>query len=154
MEDGRLIEPPVALCEVQGYAFAAYGAIAALARRLGRHDEAVEWEQAAERIRANFLREFWWPEEQTFYLALDGEKRPARVMSSNAGQVLWTGIVPPEWAKGVVERLMAPDMYTERGMRTLSPRAGPYNPMSDHNDPVVPPGPARRAAGSARYGPQ
>ena len=152
MEDGRLIEPPVALCEVQGYAFAAYGAIAALARRLGRHDEAVEWEQAAERIRANFLREFWWPEEQTFYLALDGEKRPARVMSSNAGQVLWTGIVPPEWAKGVVERLMAPDMYTEWGIRTLSSRAVRYNPMSYHNGSVWPHDTALVGAGFARYG--
>src|SRR5260221_13064287 len=98
MEDGRLIEPPVALCEVQGYAFAAYGAIAALARRLGRHDEAVEGEQAAEGIRANFLREFWWPEEQTFYLARVGEKRAARVISPTAGQVLGTGTLPRESA--------------------------------------------------------
>jgi glycogen debranching enzyme len=150
--DGTLAAPPIALCEVQGYAYAAYQAMSYLANRLGKQQEAMEWEQAAERLQASFLRQFWWPEERVFYLALDGEKRPCQVVSSNAGQCLWTGIVPPDWADVMASRLMEADMYTNWGIRTLSSRAVRYNPMSYHNGSVWPHDSALVGAGFARYG--
>ena len=149
--DGNLAPPPIALCEVQGYAYAAYLAMAYLAGRLGKHDEAREWERHAETLRAKFLRQFWWEDEHLFYLALDGEKRPCKVVSSNAGQCLWTGIVPDELADGMVSRLMSRDMYTEWGIRTLSSHAARYNPMSYHNGSVWPHDTALAGAGFARY---
>jgi glycogen debranching enzyme len=149
---GALVEPPVALCEVQGYAYAAYRAMDYLAGRLERPDEGQRWLQAAGRLRENFLKQFWWPEEHVFYLALDGQKRSCAVVSSNAGQCLWTGIVPEEHAEAMVNRLMCPDMYTEWGIRTLSSQAVRYNPMSYHDGSVWPHDTALVGAGFARYG--
>lgn len=151
-EDGRLARAPIALCEAQGYAYAAYRAMEYLAGRLGKPAEAPRWAGAAERLRARFLESFWWPEEEVFYLALDGLKRPCKVVSSNAGQCLWSGIVPDDWAQAMVERLLQPDMYTEWGIRTLSDRAVRYNPMSYHNGSVWPHDTALVGAGFARYG--
>jgi glycogen debranching enzyme len=150
--DGTPAKPPIALCEVQGYAYAAYQAVSYLAGRLGRHEVSKAWRTVAEHLQARFLDGFWWPEEHACYLALDGEKRPCKVLSSNAGQVLWTGILPREWAQGVVDRLMQDDMYTGWGIRTLSSRAARYNPMSYHNGSVWPHDTALVGAGFARYG--
>ncbi len=150
--DGTLATPPIALCEVQGYAYAAYREMGYLATRMGRPEEAAVWERAADRLREAFLQRFWWEEEHAFYLALDGQKQPCKVMSSNAGQCLWTGIVPPEWADAMVSRLMAEDMYTGWGIRTLSTTAASYNPMSYHNGSVWPHDTALLGAGFARYG--
>ena len=152
--DGQLAHPPIALCEVQGYAYAAYLAMRYLARRLGLLEEAAQWEITARRHREHFLRSFWWPEEDCFYMALDGEKRPCNVVSSNAGQCLWTGIVPDDQADAMIARLMRDDMYTEWGIRTLSTTAQRYNPMSYHNGSVWPHDTALVAAGFARYGHQ
>jgi glycogen debranching enzyme len=151
-QDGRLAQPPIALCEVQGYAYAAYQAMEYLARRVGNEDIATQSYTAAEHIRASFLERFWWPEEQVFYLALDGEKQPCKVVSSNAGQCLWTGIIPEDWAHALVARLMRADMYTGWGIRTLSEGAARYNPMSYHNGSVWPHDVALIGAGFARYG--
>jgi glycogen debranching enzyme len=150
--DGSLAPPPIALCEVQGYAYAAYRAMSYLASRLGKRDEALQWERAAEEIQENFLRQFWWEDEHVFYLALDGNKQPCKVVSSNAGQCLWTGIVPPEWAEAMVSRMMSADMYTEWGIRTLSSSAARYNPMSYHNGSVWPHDTSMVGAGFSRYG--
>jgi glycogen debranching enzyme len=150
--DGHLAEPPIALCEVQGYAYAAYKAMAYLATRMGRHEDVAQWEHAAQELQANFLKRFWWEEENVFYLALDGQKQPCKVVSSNAGQCLWTGIVPDEWADEMVSRLMQPDMYTRWGIRTLSEYAARYNPMSYHNGSVWPHDTAMVGAGFAQYG--
>ena len=149
--DGNLAPPPIALCEVQGYAYAAYKAMSYLANRLGKHVEAADWERHAEKLRTNFLRQFWWEEEHVFYLALDGEKRPCKVVSSNAGQCLWSGIVPDELAGDMVSRLMSSDMYSEWGIRTLSSGTVRYNPMSYHNGSVWPHDTAMVGAGFARY---
>jgi glycogen debranching enzyme len=89
-------------------------------------------------LRENFLRRFWWEDEGVFYLALNGAKEPCDVVSSNAGQCLWTGIVPQELAHRVVERLMHHDMYSGWGIPTLSQHAVRYNPMSYHNGSVWP----------------
>ncbi len=136
--DGRLASGPIALCEVQGYAFAAYRAMSYLAGRLGKRQESDYWEQKAVALQEHFLRRFWWEEEQTFYLALDGAKEPCAVVSSNAGHCLWTGIVPDAYAQKVIARLMRNDMYSGWGIRTLSTTAARYNPMSYHNGSVWP----------------
>ncbi|MBA3824437.1 MAG: amylo-alpha-1,6-glucosidase [Ktedonobacterales bacterium] len=150
--NGELAEAPIALCEVQGYAYAAYQGMRVLAERLGHKKEAVRWHEHAEELRARFWKAFWWESEQILYLALDGNKRPCQVVSSNAGQCLWTGIVPTEAAGGIVARLMRDDMYSEWGIRTLSSHAARYNPMSYHNGSVWPHDTALIGAGFARYG--
>lgn len=150
--DGRLADPPIALCEVQGYAYAAYRAMVFLAERMRAPEEAELWGRAATTLQANFLRHFWWEDEHALYLALDGHKQPCKIVSSNAGQCLWSGIIPPELAGGLVTRMLADDMYSEWGIRTLSARAARYNPMSYHNGSVWPHDTAMVGAGFARYG--
>lgn len=150
--NGKLSEPPIALCEVQGYAYAAYRAMGYLASRLGLHKEQDHWYSTARTLQVNFLNSFWWEKENTFYLALDGQKQPCDVVSSNAGHCLWSGIVPDEWGQRVVDRLLANDMYTEWGIRTLSDREQRYNPMSYHNGSVWPHDTALVGAGFARVG--
>ncbi|HZR44013.1 MAG TPA: glycogen debranching N-terminal domain-containing protein [Ktedonobacteraceae bacterium] len=150
--DGRLATSPLALCEVQGYAFAAYRAMGYLASRMGKADEAGRWGQIAKTLRENFLRHFWWEQEHALYLALDKDKAPCDVVTSNAGQCLWTGIVPEEQAKLIISRLMREDMYSGWGLRTLSAHAKRYNPMSYHNGSVWPHDTALVGAGFSRYG--
>ena len=151
--DGSYAQGAIALCEAQGYAYAAYLAMAYLARRMGQPaDEAQAWETRATTLQAAFVRHFWWPEEQVFYLALDSAKAPCAVVSSNAGQCLWTGIVPPALAEPLINRLLQEDMYTEWGIRTLSSREARYNPMSYHNGSVWPHDTALIGMGAARYG--
>jgi glycogen debranching enzyme len=151
-QDGRLAEAPIALCEVQGYAYAAFRAMNYLASRLGKPENATYWSQVAETLQANFLRRFWWEDEDVFYLALDGSKQPCAVVTSNSGQCLWTGIVPDTLAKKMVTRLMREDMYSGWGIRTLSESAARYNPMSYHNGSIWPHDTAIIGAGFARYG--
>lgn len=149
--DGSLAQAPIALCEVQGYAFAAYRAMSYLAQRIGQAEEAGRWEKRAQELQTQFLERFWWEQEQTFYLALDKEKAPCDVVASNAGQCLWTGIVPQEQARAITTRLMHEDMYSGWGMRTLSSRAKRYNPMSYHNGSVWPHDTALVGAGFAGF---
>jgi len=150
--DGRIARSPMALCEVQGYAYAAYCAMSRLARRLHKPREAALWKQVAATLQDNFLRHFWWEQEQTLYLGLDENKEQCAVVSSNAGQCLWTGIVPEDRASQVISRLMRNDMFSGWGMRTLSTQARRYNPMSYHNGSVWPHDTALVGAGFARYG--
>jgi glycogen debranching enzyme len=150
--DGSLAPPPIALCEVQGYVYAAYREMSYLAGRLGMSESAGSFDGMADRLRDSFTQRFWWEEQHICYLALDGEKKPCQVVSSNAGQCLWTAIVPPEWAGMMVSRLMAEDMYTGWGIRTLSTTAARYNPMSYHNGSVWPHDTALIGAGFALYG--
>ncbi|GHO44322.1 glycogen debranching N-terminal domain-containing protein [Ktedonospora formicarum] len=150
--NGDLAHSPLALCEVQGYAFAAYQNMGYLARRLGHEAEARGWEQRASELQARFLQAFWWEEEQSFYMALDRDKRPCAIVTTNAGQCLWSGIVPQGKAQLVTERLMREDMFSGWGLRTLSTTAARYNPMSYHNGSVWPHDTAMVGAGFARYG--
>src|SRR2546430_6942777 len=123
-----------------------------LATRLGQVDAAAAWDRRAEHLRSLFVERFWWHEEDTFYLALDGDKRPCKVVSSNPGHCLWSGIVPEDRANALVDRMMRNDMYTEWGIRTLSSSAVRYNPMSYHNGSVWPHDTAMVGAGFSRYG--
>jgi len=150
--DGSLADAPIALAEVQAYVYAARSGMAALAGRLGRDAEATQWKAQAEELRDNFNRDFWMDDEHTYALALDGDKRPCRVVTSNATHCLYAGIADADKARRVIERSMRPDMFSGWGIRTLSSEARRYNPMSYHNGSVWPHDNAIAAAGFARYG--
>jgi glycogen debranching enzyme len=150
--DGRLAEGPIALCEVQGYAYAARIHAARLARSLGHEAQANELERRAAALRERFERDFWVESLGTYALALDGEKRPCEVYSSNAGHVLWSGIASHEHAQRVGEALLAPHSFGGWGVRTVANCNARYNPMSYHNGSVWPHDNAIVAMGLARYG--
>ena len=150
--DGRLAEPPIALCEVQGYQYAALHGAAVLADALGRDDEGAALRARARRLQERFEADFWLPDEAFYALALDADAAPCRVISSNPGHLLWTGIVSPSRAQIVTRRLMEDDMFTGWGLRTLAGRERLYNPMSYHNGSVWPHDTALAAAGMRDYG--
>lgn len=151
-EDGTLADPSIALCEVQGYVYDAYEQAAYLARALGKTDEAGALHVKAGTLKERFNDVFWDDAMQMYVLALDGNKKPCRIKTSNAGQCLFTGIVPPERAARMVKAIMQPDMFSGWGVRTLSSDEKRYNPMSYHNGSVWPHDTALVAAGMARYG--
>ena len=103
--DGALAEGPIALCEVQGYVYAAKHHAAQLARSLGDETVAAQLDSAAEKLRQDFEAAFWCEELSTYAIALDGAKRPCRVITSNAGHALLTGIAAPERAARVADTL-------------------------------------------------
>jgi glycogen debranching enzyme len=150
--DGTLASHPIALCEVQGYVYAAKREMAALALLMGKGKLSERLEEEANALKARFQKAFWIPELGTYALALDGEKRPCRVRSSNAGQCLFTGIVAPEFAPQVVRGLLTDNMYSGWGIRTLSAVEARYNPMSYHNGSIWPHDNALMALGMSRYG--
>jgi glycogen debranching enzyme len=150
--DGRLAEGPIALVEVQGYVYMAKERIADVYRALGERDRADELRAQARRLRDAFNEVFWNPDEGTFALALDGQKRRVRSVTSNPGHCLYCGIVDEEKAAQVAERMMADDMFSGWGIRTLSSESPAYNPMSYHNGSVWPHDNAIAVAGLKRYG--
>jgi glycogen debranching enzyme len=149
--DGRLAKPPIALCEVQGYVYAAYVARAHLAREAGDAATYERYAAKAWELRRRFNEDFWLDEQGTFALALDADKKPVAVVASNVGHCLWTGIVEPDRAPLVAERLVADDMFSGWGIRTLARSMRAYNPVSYHNGSVWPHDNALCAAGLARY---
>ena len=150
--DGTLATGPIALCEVQAYVYAARKEAAALAAALGYRSRAQDLERAAEKLRLAFEEKFWLEDLGTYAIALDGAKQPCRVRSSNAGQVLASGIAAPERAQLVAANLMTPEMFSGWGVRTLSADAPRFNPMSYHNGSVWPHDNALIALGLSRYG--
>lgn len=150
--DGTLAEGPIALVEVQGYVYLAKQRIAEVYEALGAPDVAAALRDQADELRSAFNEAFWDAEEGTFVLALDGRKRQVRSVTSNPGHCLYCGIVGPERAAVLAERLMAPDMFSGWGIRTLSSQSPAYNPMSYHNGSVWPHDNAVIAAGLKRYG--
>lgn len=150
--DGTLATGPIALAEVQAYVFGAWRAAAGIARALGERDEAARCEVAAEILRARFDEVFFDSALGTYVLALDGNKRPCRVRSSNAGLALFTGIAQPERAETVVRTLMSGSSFCGWGVRTVASTEARYNPISYHNGSVWPHDNAMIAAGFARYG--
>ncbi|MDC0715806.1 amylo-alpha-1,6-glucosidase [Nannocystis bainbridge] len=149
--DGSPAEGPIALCEVQGYVYAAYQGGARLAELLGDEARARVLRARAERLRARFDAAFWCEELEGYALALDGGKRPCRVRTSNAGQCLFSGIALPERAPRLADRLLADDMFSGWGIRTVSACERRYNPMSYHNGSIWPHDNALIALGLARY---
>jgi glycogen debranching enzyme len=150
--DGSLARPPIALCEVQAYLYRAWLQTATLFRTLGDKDAAVQLERRAHELRTRFVRDFWSEELGCYVMARQHAGQPAAVVSSNTGQVLWGGIATPEQAVRVVERLMAPDMFSGWGIRTLSSAASAYNPMSYHLGSVWPHDNSLIIGGFCRYG--
>ena len=150
--DGRLAEGPIALCEVQGYLYAARCAVAKLAAKLGHVALAEQQAARAASLRDQFEQQFWCDAIGTYALALDGDKRPCKVRSSNAGQCLFTGIVAPQRARQVADQLLSEEFFTGWGVRTVATSEARYNPMSYHNGSVWPHDTALIALGFSRYG--
>jgi len=150
--DGRLAEPPIALCEVQGYVYAAYLARAYLAQEAGDVETAAHWRQRAAALKTAFNRDFWMADRGWYALALDGDKRPVDGLASNMGHCLWSGIVDLDKAPAVAARLMSPEMFCGWGVRTLATSMATYNPLSYHCGSVWPHDNAIIAAGLMRYG--
>jgi glycogen debranching enzyme len=150
--DGMLAEPPIALCEVQGYAYGAWLAAGALADARGDAVTATGWRARAARLQSRFEDAFWCDELGTYALALDGHKRQCRVRTSNPGHCLFTGIASPARAKRVADALMLDSSFAGWGVRTVAAGEARYNPMSYHNGSIWPHDNALVAAGLARYG--
>jgi len=149
--DGAVAEPPIALAEVQGYVYLAKSRMADVYRALGRPDDVLRLEREAERLKARFNEAFWMEEERYFAAALDADKRPVRTLMSNPGHCLYCGIVDEDKALPLAKGLLAPDMFSGWGVRTMSRDAAAYNPMSYHNGSVWPHDNALIAAGLKRY---
>ena len=150
--DGRRAEGPIALCEVQAYVYGAKRHGALLAGALGHHALAAKLQAQAVTLRRRFEEEFWCDDLSVYALALDGAKRPCRVISSNSGQALFTGIASPERAQRVAQTLLSPSIFSGWGIRTVASSAARYNPMSYHNGSVWPHDNGMIAMGLARYG--
>jgi glycogen debranching enzyme len=150
--DGRLAEGYIALAEVQGYVFAAKQLAARCAQRLGLAGRAQRLQAEATRLAERFEDAFWCEEIGTYALALDGEKQPCRVRTSNAGQLLFTGIARKDRARMVAADLMRPHFFTGWGIRTVARGEARYNPMSYHDGSIWPHDNALIALGLARYG--
>src|SRR6266849_6557665 len=136
--DGALAEGPIALCEVQGYVYLAKRRAAELATALGQLRRGAELALEAQELQQRFVRAFWCEELSSYALALDGSLRPCRVLSSNAGQCLFTRIAPPEHARRIAETLLGTSMFSGWGIRTIATPEARYNPMSYHNGSVWP----------------
>ena len=151
-EDGSLAEGPIALCEVQGYVYDAKVQASKLADALGYIDRASQLRRQARSLKERFEEAFWCEETSTYALALDGQKRPCQVKTSNAGHCLYTGIASDEHARRVAETLMSDELFSGWGIRTLADSERRYNPMSYHNGSIWPHDNAMIAIGLARYG--
>ncbi len=150
--DGRIAEAPIALCEVQGYVFAAKRGAAIVAAAMGDTDRSAELEYQAKSLQARFEDAFWCDELETYALALDGRKRQCRVRTSNAGHCLYTRIAGSEKARLVAQGLLGADQFSGWGVRTVDCRESRYNPISYHNGSVWPHDNALIASGLSKYG--
>jgi glycogen debranching enzyme len=149
--NGALLRPPIALAEAQGYAYAAKQGIANVYEALGDGEEAERLRREAAALRRRLNADFWMPEGY-YALALDADKKPAQVVTSNAGQLLWSRAPTRAKARQQIDRLMRNDMYSGWGVRTLSSSARRYNPLGYHVGTIWPHDNALIAAGFKRYG--
>ncbi len=150
--DGRLPRTPVALCEVQGYTYAAYLARARFAREAGDETTQARYLEKARALKEAFNRDFWLEDRRWFAIGLDADKEPIDALASNMGHCLWTGIIDAEKATAVAERLLSSELFSGWGVRTLATSMAAYNPVSYHNGSVWPHDNALCAAGLMRYG--
>jgi glycogen debranching enzyme len=150
--DGQLAAPPIALCEVQAYVYAARRHAATLARLLDMPDRSERFEREAETLRERFEQAYWDDELGIYVLALDARKQPCRVRASNAGHCLFGAIANSERAARTASKLVGEDLYSGWGVRTLAGGEVRYNPMSYHNGSVWPHDNALITAGLGRYG--
>jgi glycogen debranching enzyme len=150
--DGSIAEVPIAAVEVQGYVVRARRGMAEVLDALGRGDEAAAQRGAADRLADTIDERFWMPAEGTYALGLDHDGRQIDAVASNAGHLLWAEAIRPERAESVAARLMADDMFTGWGIRTLSSRNPGYNPVGYHTGSVWPHDTSLIAVGMARAG--
>jgi glycogen debranching enzyme len=151
--DGTKAEPPIAPCEVQGYAYDARLRAARLAREVWRDNAlARRLERDAEERKARFHEAFWLPDRRHYALALEKNKRRVDSLTSNVGHLLWSGILEPNRARQTASRLMREDMFTGWGIRTMSGADAGYSPLEYHNGTVWPHDTALIAEGMRRYG--
>jgi glycogen debranching enzyme len=151
--DGTLAKLPRATCELQGYAYDARRRCARLAREVWDDEElAAKLEQQADELKRSFNRDFWLADRGYYALALDGDKRPVDALTSNIGQLLWSGIVDEDRADDVVAHLLGPRLYSGWGVRTMAEGDGGYNPIGYHQGTVWPHDNSLIAAGLRRYG--
>ena len=150
--DGSIAEPPIALCEVQGYVYAAKRSAVQMAIALGRHDHAKALELQAATLKTRFEECFWCPELAMYALALDGKKKPCQVRTSNPGHCLYSGIASSDHAAQISRALLSPDFYNGWGVRTVAASEARYNPVSYHNGSVWPHDNAMIALGMSNYG--
>jgi glycogen debranching enzyme len=152
--DGRIADPPIAPCEVQGYVYDAKRRTAELARDVWRDRELADrLEREARELRERFDAAYWIDDRGGYYaLALDGEKNKVDALCSNIGHLLWSGIVPPGRVDAVVDRLMGEPLWSGWGVRTMSDEDAGYNPLSYHNGTVWPHDNSLITWGFARYG--
>jgi glycogen debranching enzyme len=149
--DGRLAAGALALCEVQGYVYAARLGAARIARSLGEIPRAISLVESAQALQARFNSAFWCADIETYALALDGDKQPCRVRTSNPGHCLYTGIAHADRARQIIAGLGDVHMFSGWGVRSVAETELRYNPMSYHNGSVWPHDNALLAAGAARY---
>jgi glycogen debranching enzyme len=136
---GKIAEGSIALCEVQAYVYAAKMSLSEIARSIRKEEGLADhWERSAQELKTRFNRDFWIEDLDYIALALDGECNPVDSISSNPGQCLHLDILTPDKARSVAERLMAPDMFSGWGIRTLSSESPAYNPMGYHTGSVWP----------------
>lgn len=150
--DGTLANGPIAVAEVQGYVYNAKIGMSGLFAELGEVNRSESLRAEADELKRRFNDAFWMPDEGYYAVALDGQKKQVDSITSNVGHCLWSGIIDSDRASSVVERLIAPDMFTGWGVRTLSSKMGRYHPISYHNGSVWPHDTSIVAAGLARYG--
>ena len=151
--DGRRAEPPIATCELQGYAYDARLRTARMMREVwGDEETAARLEHDAADLKRRFNRDFWVPGRRHYALALDAHKNRVDAMTSNTGHLLWSGIVDDSRAERTVRRLLRPDMFSGWGIRSMSADDGGYNPLEYHNGTVWPHDTAICAEGMRRYG--
>jgi glycogen debranching enzyme len=150
--DGSPVKGPKALCELQGYVFDAKRRAAECVEYLGDPDVAANLRREAADLQQRFEERFWCEDLGYYAYALDGDKKPVKTIASNAGHLLWSGIVRPDRAERVVRRLREPDMWSGWGIRTLSARHPAYNPFSYQNGSVWPHDNGIIAMGFKRYG--
>jgi glycogen debranching enzyme len=151
-KDGRLAEGNIAVSEVQGYAYAAYLGVAEVYKVLGDDVKAQHYQEKAATLKKKFHETFWIEEMQTYALGLDGAKNRLEVHNSDAGHLLWTGIVPEDIAPKLVKTLMGENLWTGWGIRTLGKNEVRYNPVSYHNGSVWPHDTVLAAIGMRNYG--
>jgi glycogen debranching enzyme len=150
--DGSLVKGPKALCELQGYVFDAKLRAADGAEYFGHAERAARLRKEAAELQSRFEEQFWCEDLGYYAYALDGDKRQVKTIASNAGHLLWSGIVRPDRAEQVVRRLLKPDLWSGWGIRTLSERNPAYNPFSYQNGSVWPHDNGIIAMGFKRYG--
>ena len=150
--EGQEAVPPIALAEVQGYVYDAKRRMARLAAMRGEVDLATRLDAEADQLATRFEHVFWMEDRRYYAIGLDRDKRQADAIASNAGQCLWSGIVNPDRARDVVDRILRPEMFSGWGVRTFGSGQPGYNPIGYHTGTVWPHDTSLIAAGFKRYG--